>query len=153
MKMGKVPVTVRLFSRAEWVNGCLEWQGNKSHRGGYGMIWDGEKLTTVHKAAYIAAFGPVPDGLMVRHKCDNRICVRPLHLEAGTHAENMADMNERGRRARGERCAGTKLTAVDVLAMRAEREAGAKLKELAARYSVSVSRISEVCNGNSWRHV
>ena len=45
--------------------------------------------------------GEITDGLVVRHTCDNRICVNPEHLEVGTHQDNMDDMVRRNRQAKG----------------------------------------------------
>ncbi|WP_416053644.1 HNH endonuclease signature motif containing protein, partial [Escherichia coli] len=40
--------------------------------------------------------GPIDEGLVVRHKCDNRKCCNPEHLELGTRADNMNDRFIRG---------------------------------------------------------
>jgi HNH endonuclease len=82
-------------------SGCWEWNGNR-HRNGYGMF-DAKNLGYVHAKAHRVVYehrvGPIPDGLELRHTCDNPPCVNPEHLLPGTHAENMADMVERGRHA------------------------------------------------------
>ena len=52
-----------------------------------------------HRVAWEQANGqPIPPGMVVRHACDNPPCVNPLHLQLGTHADNVRDTHERGRR-------------------------------------------------------
>jgi hypothetical protein len=72
---------------------CLEWQSVIN--GGYGVLRVGSKkdgsrrLRSAHLLSYEHFVGPIPDGLDVDHLCRNKRCVRPDHLEAVTHAENM----------------------------------------------------------------
>jgi hypothetical protein len=49
------------------------------------------KNKRAHVWSYENFVGPVPRGMLVRHLCHNRNCVRPEHLELGTHKENMQD--------------------------------------------------------------
>jgi hypothetical protein len=50
-----------------------------------------------HRVAWEMFNGPIADGLIVRHKCDNPNCVNPKHLEVGTQKQNMMDASARGR--------------------------------------------------------
>lgn len=75
---------------------CLVWIASDNGNG-YGQIRVDGKYIYVHRYAYEREHGPIPDGLVVRHKCDNRRCVKLDHLELGTHQDNMNDMIARGR--------------------------------------------------------
>lgn len=81
---------------------CWVWTGPVD-KDGYGQATglDG-KTDQSNRVSWEIARSPVPEGQVVRHKCDHRCCVRPDHLELGSHAENMQDMVDRGRAASGE---------------------------------------------------
>ena len=73
---------------------CWEWQG--SRRGdSYGQLYVNHKHRAAHRFSFFMANYYYPP--VVRHKCDNRVCVNPHHLEGGTQTENMRDVVERGR--------------------------------------------------------
>lgn len=108
----------------------------------------GDKWSTVgmHRVVYCEAHGITLDdikGKVVRHKCDNRRCINPNHMEIGSKADNNRDRMERGRSATGRDVYGnrrtTRLSPEDVEFIRSSGLTG---KELAARFNVSQGTIS-----------
>lgn len=80
-------------------NGCMLWLAGT--RNGYRQLRLNGRMVYAHRLAYIIFNGEeIPNGRVVRHKCDQPLCVAPDHLELGTQADNTRDMWERGR-ARG----------------------------------------------------
>lgn len=80
---------------------CVEWDGARDNDG-YGIARVGDRIVRVHREAFQADQGPLDPETVVMHRCDNPPCYRLDHLQAGTHAENHADMLAKGRWARRE---------------------------------------------------
>jgi hypothetical protein len=77
--------------------GCWLWFGGMLAHG-YGQMANREgKVVGVHRFSWVLHFGPIPKGMMVLHKCDERSCVNPAHLFLGTALDNSHDMMKKGR--------------------------------------------------------
>lgn len=158
------PVHPRLGTR------CWLWTACIQKTTGYGLFRtrrEGVQLT--HRVSWEIAHGSLPmfvrndpTSLMLRHKCDNRPCCNPEHLETGTARDNAQDCTSRNRHwaqtkpevaARGEVSGNSKLSAEQVRVIRARRRSGALLRELSIEFNVSQATVSMVCNRKAWAHV
>src|SRR5689334_14600143 len=77
------------FTRTDPLSGCHIWHGNL--KDGYGNLRYQGKTWFAHRLAWEVKHGPIPDGLVLRHRCNVRRCCNPDHLVPGTRAENNAD--------------------------------------------------------------
>lgn len=127
--------------------GCWNWL-NAVNAGGYGVVYGGLS----HRFVYEVVYGEIPNGMCVRHSCDNPSCVNPDHLLIGTHTQNMRDMKERKRAKggvlRGEKHSLTKLTLAQVQEIR--ESSGVSQKILAGKYGVSQATISNIKRAKTW---
>ena len=138
---------------------CEIFTGAKD-RDGYG--WQrglGERKA--HRVAYVKAYGPIPPGLCVCHKCDNPSCVNPEHLFLGTVAENNIDKKRKGRTSRtgnkqdntGDKNPNVKLSRKDIEDIRSFPKSYGGNKILSEKYGVSSTHIYRIRKGLSWEVV
>lgn len=92
------PALPRLMANIEREHdgACWLWTAAKDSKG-YGVISAWGRLRGAHRVAYTLLVGPIPPDMTIMHMCDTPACVNPLHMQLGTHAENMADASEKGR--------------------------------------------------------
>ena len=147
----------RLLAGSTSEGACRIWQASTTE--GYGQLSVNDRSTRTHRLAYETWIGPIPAGMCVCHKCDNRRCIAPAHLFLGTRAENLADMRAKGRQAKGEAVAhrgstngNSKLTEPVVAEIKRLLSKYSQ-KELAIMFEVSQSSISLIKRGRTWKHV
>jgi len=147
------PLTDRFWEKVDkrGPDECWEWRAAR-HKSGYGQFKYGGAMKQAHRVAWELINGPIPKGIWVLHHCDNPGCVNPAHLFLGTHQDNMADMDAKGRRwmgpmNRGERNGNANLREITV---RTIRIAAGTQREIAKRFNTSQSRVSEIRTGKAW---
>lgn len=178
-------VEMRFWGKVRIGDGCWEWQAAIKKGAGYGVfgVSTARRAQRAHRVAYELANGPIPDGMLVCHRCDNPRCVRPSHLFLGTAADNSADMVSKDRqvrgdlhhfrrdpstrptgdrngsrrhperRRRGEEGPNAKLTAEQVREIRTLASSGLGARPIAERFGVSRTLVRLIVARRTWRHV
>ena len=136
-------------------DGCWVWTGTRvRNRSGteYGRLKRAGKNHLAHRYAFERAFGPLAPGLIVRHECDNSLCVNPDHLVAGTHADNARDREARGRGRQPGGAAHYKSTLSEDDVETIRRLRGTEtVRALAARYGVAHNTVVQIQQGDRWK--
>lgn len=146
--MSVVPIAAAHFWSKVEIGGtamCWIWNGHTVND--YGRF-RGERA---HRYAYRLHKGEIPDGLMIRHMCGNKLCVNPDHLEPGTMAENAQDGIRLDEVLRGERNGRSKITETDARYI-IENPSGLTGNQLAMKFDVSKATISLIRSGRRWAH-
>ena len=143
----------RFLAKVEKTDKCWWWIASKKDKN-YGNFWNGLKHEGAHRASYELFIAPIPSGLSVLHKCDNKHCVNPDHLFLGTQKDNLQDMyrKHRGRKedtykSGEEHCNAvlTNSTANEIRNLYKTQKI--RVIELAKTYGVSRWTVRRVLNG------
>lgn len=140
-------------------NGCLVLPGTREDKApliSYKVdgVWKNASLV---RYLWTMVRGPIPDGLGVLHKCDNRRCMRLRHLFLGTPKDNTQDMIRKGRmvkaQLRGEDHYAARLTNEQVACIKRMYLDGVRPKDLVRLYRSTQSTIACIVAGTSWPHI
>lgn len=133
---------------------CWPWFG--AVRNGYGAIKHQRKVLSTHVVAYVIAKGDVPEGRIVTHDCDNKLCCNPAHLVAGTPLSNVREMHSRlkVRYARGESSPNAILTEEEAKTiLSAMVLSGAGARKLSQSMNIPFYQVRGVVERRTWTHI
>lgn len=145
------PLSVRIKDKFEidLLTECWNWIGAMASSG-YGKIGAGGhsgRTLSAHRVAWEIEHGqPVPNGLQVLHRCDNKKCVNPKHLFVGTQKDNLIDCLLKGR-------SSAKLDPDKVIQIRTLNSKGVSNLTLTQLFGVHNSTIQRVVTGERWGFV
>jgi hypothetical protein len=133
-------------------NDCWGYDGTKDK--GYARIEvEDRKRKPLHVVSWEIHNGCIPKGMMVLHSCHCRECCRPSHLRLGTHKENMKDMVDSDRQAKGSKHGMAKLNEVQVREIKILLDSGVDMSELSEKYKVTKMSIYNIKKRKTWKHI
>ncbi len=155
-------IEARFWPKVLKTDNCWLWQGATNGQTGHGQFGIDHGHVYAHRYSYELAHGPIPPGVMVRHKCDNPPCVNPDHLTLGTSQQNVHDMVSRGRThlqahpekaRRGQAHHNARFNDADILTIRQLFADGMSTKALAQKYTMAATSVNRILSGRAWGHL
>lgn len=131
-------------------DGCWLWIAGLTSTG-YGQFPSGgherygARPLKAHRVAWELTYGPIPPNTEIRHKCNTPRCVRPDHLELGTHADNMADMSRAGYHS------NRKLTMEQAREIRQLHTTGIGAHRLGKQFGIAKKNVFLILSGKHYR--
>jgi hypothetical protein len=136
---------------------CWEWIGADNGKQGYGHFMLNRKFIRAHRISYEYFNGPIPDKLMICHKCDNPSCVNPEHLYPGTSKDNQNDCVKSNRKqdVKGSKhgmATTDEDTIIEILSKVFYGQI-TNVSEIENRYKITRDVIYQITTRQSWTHV
>lgn len=130
---------------------CHQWTAGVD-KDGYPMFGPGDGRTVArgHRWLWEQVIGRIPDGKVLRHRCDNPSCVNLKHMKIGTPRNNNEDRNKRGRTSRHAQHYAAKLTLEQVTEMRQRKLDGESIYSFFAEYGITYDTAKKVVAGRRW---
>lgn len=165
--MKPIPIAKRFWPKVDkrGPDECWPWIAAIAESG-YGVISRSgvvyrngrySRMCLSHRISWELHFGPIPDGLCVLHRCDNRPCVNPKHLFLGTLTDNNDDMFAKGRGgytgSPGESHPRAKLCDRDIRKIRALYSSGTSQAQIGRMFHLYQGSVSNIVLRKSWAHV
>ena len=148
----EIPESIRQHADSFWrhvtkASDCWHFHANDT----YGRF----RGFSAHRVAYRLAVGPIPVGYVIAHKCDNKRCCNPSHLEAVTSGKNNRDAHARSiTHEQGEQRYNAILNESLVREIvRLNRELGLGRVRISRRLGIRANAVKKVLEGRTWSHI
>jgi HNH endonuclease len=145
---------VEVKCEREELGNCWNWQGSSDGKGYGHLRFEGYDYRAP-RLVWSIFHGPIPPGLIIRHKCDNPRCIREDHLELGTYTDNSRDMYERGRAAStaGSLHGNTRITEDIASKILEASNKGNSDWTVGNLFGVSAHVVRNIATGETWGHI
>ena len=143
----------RFMSKVSVGRGCWNWTGKK--REGYGRFYYQRGWVAAHRWHWERVVGPIQNGIILCHRCDNPSCVRIDHLFPGTNRDNSRDREAKGRifHPSGELHPQSRLSTGDVLEIRRRADSGENKAAIAIDFGVTRTAVYLIWKRRCWTSV
>ena len=121
---------------------CWNWTGAAHSEDGYGRIWVDGKFYLAHRFSAMI-HGLDMSGEVMRHLCNNSMCVNPAHLQTGSHQDNTNDKIKAGRQSKRSKS----LSDYQVSLIKKQYKFGSTIKDIAIRFGKSKDTIRRIISG------
>jgi hypothetical protein len=146
--------------RSDGDDACWVWL-RAVDTSGYGVLKVWGRKVSAHRYSYELAYTSIPQGMLICHRCNNRLCVNPRHLYVCTSHQNVQDAIEAGTFSYapgkgskpGEQNPSARLSADEVLNIYRRAWAGESSRKIAAMYGVSHKVVYHIKFGKKWSSV
>lgn len=142
------PWHLRFWEKVDQSGDCWIWTA--STKNGYGQFQLNRDILYAHRLSWELVNGTVPLGKFICHTCDERRCVNPSHLWAGTHLDNQRDC-WRKERSHFQKAGNPnqKLSDQQVREIHQLLNTVKITREIAFQYGVTTSQIRHIATGFS----
>lgn len=141
----------RFWEKIQKSDDCWIWTSGKD-LDGYGLFQlESRRTVRAHRLMYQITEGPIPDGNVIMHSCDNPPCVNPGHLAAVHELVNIADRDTKGRTSQKSRHYAAKVSQEQVDQLRQRVFAGEKIYRIHSEYGISYSQAKSIAAGRTWK--